>query len=72
MTTETTLNVPDISCGHCKASIEEAVGGLAGVESVNVEIEPRAVHLAYDPASVDLAAITAAIEGAGYEVAETS
>ena len=27
--TTTTLNVPDISCGHCKSSIEGAVGGDA-------------------------------------------
>ena len=26
--TETTLSVPEIHCGHCKMSIEEAVGAL--------------------------------------------
>ena len=66
--TTTTLVVPEISCGHCKQSIEGAVSQLAGVASVEVEIEPRRVHLAYDEAAVDLEQIKAAIEEAGYEV----
>lgn len=72
MTTQASLTVPDISCGHCKESIEKAVGALDGVQAVNVEIEPRTVNLEYDAATVDLAAITAAIEGAGYEVPDQS
>lgn len=66
--TTTTLVVPDISCGHCKQSIESAVSGLEGVSSVEVEIEPRKVNLAYDASSVGLDEIKAAIEAAGYEV----
>ena len=38
MTTRT-LSVPDISCGHCKSSIEGAVGPLDGVELVEVAIQ---------------------------------
>ncbi|MEE9582486.1 MAG: cation transporter, partial [Acidimicrobiia bacterium] len=34
-----TLSVPDISCGHCKSSIEGAVGPLDGVELVEVAID---------------------------------
>ena len=30
--TTITLNVPDISCGHCKSSIEGAVAELVGIE----------------------------------------
>lgn len=70
MTTNTTLNVPDISCGHCKESIETAVSQMAGVESVTVAIEPRTVSLTYDQGSTDLETIKAAIEGLGYEVPE--
>ncbi|GBD85518.1 hypothetical protein BMS3Abin02_01926 [bacterium BMS3Abin02] len=40
--TTLTLKVPNISCGHCKTSIEGAVAPpLPGVESVEVHIEPR-------------------------------
>lgn len=68
--TTTTLTVPDISCGHCKTSIEDAVSALTGVASVEVEIEPRQVHLDYDPATLTLDQIKAAIEEVGYEVPE--
>ena len=67
--TTTTLSVPDISCGHCKSSIEGAVGGLEGVESVTVNIDPKTVDLSFDDASVSLDTIIAAIEDQGYTVA---
>lgn len=67
MTTET-LSVPEIHCGHCKSSIEGAVSALDGVESVDVDIEPRTVHLRYDESTVGMEEIKAAIEAVGYEV----
>ena len=66
MTTET-MTVPDIHCGHCKESIEGAVGAL-GVD-VEVHIEARTVDLTYDESTVTRAQIVAAIEDQGYEVA---
>lgn len=66
--TELTLTVPEISCGHCKQSIEGAVGALAGVESVTVDIEPRTVDLVFDDQTIELNEIKAAIEAVGYEV----
>lgn len=67
--TTLTLNVPDISCGHCKSSIEGAVGGLAGVDKVEVHIEPKTVDLEFDDAQVTLDSIVEAIEEQGYDVA---
>lgn len=67
--TTLTLNVPDISCGHCKSSIEGAVGDLSGVEKVEVTIDARTVDVAYDESSVSRDAIVDAIEDVGYEVA---
>lgn len=67
MTTQT-LTVPEIHCGHCKTSIEEALSALEGVESVEVEIEPRTVNLSYDESTVGMEDIKAAIEAVGYEV----
>lgn len=64
--TKLTLSVPDISCDHCKAAIEGAVGSL-GVEHVEVTIEAKTVAVSFDdPVSRD--AIVAAIEDQGYEV----
>jgi len=68
MTTEI-LNVPDIHCGHCKSSIEGAVGELNGVASVAVDIEATQVAVDYDDDAVAHDVIVAAIEGQGYEVA---
>jgi len=68
MTTQT-LSVPDISCGHCKMSIEGALNELAGVTAAEVHIEPRTVDVTWDDAAVDFDAIIGAIEGQGYEVA---
>ena len=66
--TDITLSVPEISCDHCKMSIEGAVGELAGVDKVEVTIDARTVDVSFDsPADVD--AVVAAIEGQGYEVA---
>ena len=63
-----TLNVPEISCGHCKSSIEGAVSHLDGVDKVEVHIEERTVDLDYDGADSTLETIVAAIEEQGYDV----
>lgn len=64
------ISVPDISCNHCKMSIEGAVGALDGVDKVEVHIDPRTVDVEFDDAAVSLDAILAAIEEQGYEVAK--
>jgi copper chaperone len=63
-----TLSVPDISCGHCKSSIEGAVASLGGVARAEVSVSKRTVDVEYDPAQVDLAAIVSAIDDQGFEV----
>ena len=65
---EKTLDVPAIACGHCKSAIEGAVGQLAGVDAVSVDIESKRVTVRYDAATVQQDAVVAAIEDAGYEV----
>jgi copper chaperone len=66
--TTTTLTIPDISCGHCKSSIEGAVQDLTGVESVEVHIDPKTVDLSFDDAAVSLDTIIEMIEESGYDV----
>ena len=63
-----TLLVPDISCSHCKSSIEGAVAPLDGVARAEVSVSERTVDVEYDPAQVDLAAIVSAIDDQGFEV----
>lgn len=64
----TTLNVPTISCGHCKSSIEGAVSGLTGIRKVEVGIEAKQVEVDFDETSIALDAIVEAIEEQGYDV----
>lgn len=66
--TNRTLRVPEISCGHCKKSIEAAVAPLEGVERVEVQIDAQTVELDFDGSDDTLAAIVTAIEDVGYEV----
>jgi copper chaperone len=63
-----TLSVPGMSCGNCQQAIEGAVGAVAGVSAVRVELPAKSVAVTYD-APADRSAIDAAIEDAGYEVA---
>ncbi len=62
---ELVYSVPGVSCGHCRAAITEEVAPLAGVQSVEVDLDARRV--AVRGAGLDDAAIRAAIEEAGYE-----
>lgn len=64
-----TFKVPDVSCGHCKAAIEGALGTVAGVSEAEVDIDGRSVAVTYDEAVVDRAGIVRAIESSGYPVA---
>jgi copper ion binding protein len=66
MTTRT-YAVPGISCAHCKAAIEAAVGEVAGVEAVDVDVAEKTVRVEGDAAD---GAVRAAIDDAGYEVAD--
>ena len=67
--TSRVFDVPDISCAHCKRAIEEAVSAVSEVDSVVVTVDRRVVEVA-GVASDD--AVIAAIQLAGYEVAQAS
>lgn len=68
MTTETTLQVPEVHCDHCKMSLEGAVGDLGGVSRVEVSVPDATLDVAFDDAAVDLDTIKKAIEEQGYAV----
>ena len=63
----TTYSVPGMHCGHCKAAITREVEAVAGVESVDVDLGSKRV--AITGSGLDDAALRAAIDEAGYEVA---
>lgn len=67
--THIVLNVPDISCNHCKMAIESALAGLDGVASATVDVGAKSVDVVFDGGTVDRERIAATIAGEGYAVA---
>lgn len=63
-----TLRVEGMSCMHCVKAVKDAVGSLAGVSKVEVDLTGKKVAVGFDAAQVDLGQIRARIEDAGYEV----
>jgi copper chaperone CopZ len=66
----TTFVAPEISCEHCQRAIEGAVGHLAGVGRVQVDVPTKTVRLLYDPRVITLAAIEEVLDDTGYTVAK--
>lgn len=60
--------VEGMSCGHCVGSVTEEVGAVAGVTGVEVDLESKKVAVTGE-GPIDDAAVRAAIDEAGYEVA---
>ncbi len=67
--TEKTFNVPDMSCGHCKAAVEGGLNELPGVERADADIGRGTVEVSYDEGRVTTEKLKAAIEEVGYTVA---
>jgi copper chaperone CopZ len=66
-TSQLTYSVPGMSCGHCRTAITAEVEKLAGVSSVDVDLDAKRVTVAGE--RLDDAAVRAAIDEAGYDVA---
>lgn len=64
---ELSYPVPGVSCGHCRAAITQEVTRVSGVESVDVDLDAKRVTVR--GSGLDDAAIRAAIDEAGYDVA---
>ena len=62
-----TYSVPGMSCGHCRAAVTAEVEKVAGVSSVDVDLDAKRVVVAGH--SLDDAAVRAAIDEAGYDIA---
>ncbi|MGK2230423.1 MAG: Cu+-exporting ATPase, partial [Methanobacteriota archaeon] len=72
MTRNTRIGITGMSCSTCAESVEDAVGGLEGVENVDVNFASDEATVGYDPEVVSLAEIYDAVDDAGYTaVSET-
>jgi copper ion binding protein len=68
-TTKKEFTVGGMSCGGCVQSVTKAIARLPGVRNVDVSLANNAATVEYDDATVEPAAIVAAIEAAGFEAA---
>ena len=64
---ELVVSVPGMTCGHCEAAVKGEVGKVAGVTDVAVDLATKLVTITGE--SVDLEAVVAAVDEAGFEVA---
>lgn len=68
MSQTTTVSVTGMTCAHCVASVTEEIQEIPGVEAVAVVLETGAVTIT-STEPVDDAAVEAAVEEAGYQLA---
>lgn len=59
------LNVPDMTCGHCAATVTKAVKSVDEAATVNIDLPSQTVAI---DSSADTVRISAALEQAGYPV----
>jgi copper chaperone len=57
------LSIPDMTCGHCRASVERAVGEAAPGARVAVDLDMRTVVI---EGAADAARVLGAIRDAGF------
>jgi copper chaperone CopZ len=68
MSETSTYRVAGMTCGHCVSSVTEELQALSGVESVDVVLPSGAVTVTSSE-PIDEAAVRAAVEEAGYQLA---
>ena len=66
--TESILTVKDMSCEHCKMTVENAVTALDGVKKAKVNLGAKTVTIKYDGTDVGPDQFKEAISQAGYTV----
>ncbi|MDX1747333.1 MAG: copper ion binding protein, partial [Halobacteriales archaeon] len=60
------IDIQGMSCANCSQTIADAVGSLDGVSETNINFATDEGSVEYDPETVSLSTIYAAIEDAGY------
>ena len=63
----TTYNVVGMTCDHCARSVAREVAQVKGVDDVTVDLASGVVSVTTSR-DVDVAAIAAAVDEAGYEL----
>ena len=61
-----TFDVTGMTCAACSSRVEKATAGVAGVDGVAVNLLKNSMEVDYDGSDAMTAAISAAVEKAGY------
>ena len=67
-----TFSVPEMDCPSCAGKVENAVANVAGIDTYDTQPTTGQVIVTYDETAASPGGITEAIEGAGYEVTDST
>ena len=62
--------VPEISCGHCKDTIESTLNNVESIESVSVDIEKKSVEV-ISSSDLDIMNVSQLLDEQGYTVVQS-
>jgi len=65
------LTIIGVHCSSCADRIKSALAALDGVDNASVDIASRRATVQYNPLSIDIENLKAAVTSAGYEIAES-
>ena len=64
------FTVPEISCGHCKDTIESTLNNIESIESVSVDIEKKSVEV-FSSSDIDMINVSQLLDEQGYTVVQS-
>ena len=64
------FKVPEISCGHCKDTIESTLNKVESIESVSVDIEKKSVKV-ISSSDLDMMNVSQLLDEQGYTVVQS-
>ena len=64
---EISFNVPEISCGHCKETIENTLSTVSQISETNIDIESKSVNVKLTE-ELDIKVLADLLDEQGYTV----
>ena len=64
------FTVPEISCGHCKDTIESTLNNVESIASVSVDIEKKSVEV-ISSSDLDMMNVSQLLDEQGYTVVQS-
>ena len=64
------FTVPEISCGHCKDTIDSTLNNVESIESVSVDIEKKSVEV-ISSSDLDMMNVSELLDKQGYTVVQS-